>query len=330
MKNTLTSQNLHDPVAMHLQHDLTTLRESWTVGEALAQLRTMNLSEKIIYFYVVDQLGKLVGVVPTRRLLMSGPEQRISALMVNGVVAIPHTATVLEACEYFTHHRFLAFPVVNDQGHIQGVVDINLFTDETITVVEQEQAERAFQLIGVHVALGRKVSPWISFKDRFPWLLCNIGGGIICAMIAGFHEALLDVVVVLALFIPIVLALAESVSMQSMTLTLVGLEQQRMHWARVLANLRKEFATAVLLGAGAGFVVGLTAYLWRGNLNVSAAVGGSICLSMISACLLGVAIPTLIRRFRGDPRIAAGPVVLASADIATLILYFNLSAYLLT
>ncbi len=82
------------------------------------------------------------------------------------------------------------------------------------------------------------------------------------------------------------------------------------------------------LGAGAA-VVGLTAYLWRGTLNVSAAVGGSICLSMISACLLGVAIPTLIRRFRGDPRIAAGPVVLASADIATLVLYFNLSAYLL-
>jgi magnesium transporter len=137
----------------------------------------MTLSEKSSLL-CGDQLGKLVGVVPTRRLLMSGPEQRISALMVKGVVAIPQTATVLEACEYFTHHRFLAFPVVNHEGNIQGVVDINLFTDATITVVEQEQAERAFSS-----TLARGPRPQglalDQLKDRFPWQ-CEHRGGIIC------------------------------------------------------------------------------------------------------------------------------------------------------
>ena len=49
---------------------------------------------------------------------------------------------------------------------------------------------------------------------------------------------------------------------------------------------------------------------------------------MIVACLLGVAIPAVLRAAKADPRIAAGPVVLAAADVVTLLLYFGLGARL--
>ena len=45
---------------------------------------------------------------------------------------------------------------------------------------------------------------------------------------------------------------------------------------------------------------------------------------MIIACLLGVAFPAVLRAVKADPRIAAGPVVLAAADVVTLLLYFGL------
>ena len=50
---------------------------------------------------------------------------------------------------------------------------------------------------------------------------------------------------------------------------------------------------------------------------------------MVMACLLGVAIPAMLRAAKADPRIAAGPVVLAAADVVTLLLYFGLGARLL-
>ena len=50
---------------------------------------------------------------------------------------------------------------------------------------------------------------------------------------------------------------------------------------------------------------------------------------MVFACLLGVAIPAVLRALKADPRIAAGPVVLAAADVVTLLLYFGLGARLL-
>ena len=172
-------------------------------------------------------------------------------------------------------------------------------------------------------------SPWFAFRDRFPWLLCNIAGGLIAAFIASRFEHLLQQVVVLSLFIPIVLALGESVSMQALTLTLQGLTDGPIVWKRLLAALWKEFKTATLLGLGCAAVVGVVVYAWRGQVAVAASIFLAIALSMIFACLLGVAIPAVLRAAKADPGIAAGPVVLAAADVVTLLLYFTIGARLL-
>lgn len=329
MNRFIASQHLDDPVSLHMRAWSTALRQDMSVGEALDELRTRDLSDKVVYFYVTDTDQRLVGVVSTRKLLVSPPSEHVKAIMDTHVVAIESRATVLEACESFGRHRFLALPVVDSEGRLAGVIDIGLFTDEAVTGFERRQAERVFQLMGVHVALGRRVPSWRSFLDRFPWLACNIVGGMLCALVTSRYEAFLDTAIVLALFIPIVLALSESVSMQSMTLTLVGLESQRIHWPRLWLNLRKEFVTATMLGLGCGAVVGLIAFLWKGSSHVAFAIGASISLAMLTACLLGVLIPTAIRRLNRDPRIAAGPIVLAAGDVATLCFYFGLSGWLL-
>ncbi|HNQ24218.1 MAG TPA: CBS domain-containing protein [Phycisphaerae bacterium] len=324
----LGADNMGEPVAAHLHHDLISLREDQTVSDALAQSRRADITDKIVYLYVLDKDERLVGVVPVRRLLASEPGATMKSIMVAPVVSVSASGSVLEACETLLDHRFLALPVVDDENRLLGVIDLSQFTDELLTTA-QHQVDSAFQLIGVHVALGRRVSSWASFKDRFPWLLCNMASGTICALIAGQFDLLLSEVVILAMFITVVLALGESVSMQSMTITLQGLLGQQTSWRQMLAAARKELATSALLGLGCGSIIGLTALIWRGTVMEGVAIGASILLSIVSACLLGVAIPTLIHRLRIDPKVAAGPIVLASADIVTLLYYFNIAQRLL-
>lgn len=319
----LSSAQLHQPILPLAQPPLVVFRPEWTVTEALSAIRSQGSSATIHYFYVVDDEQRLVGVVPTRRLLTGSPDQTIANLMVSDVVAIPDWATVLIASEYFATRRLLAFPVVDDGGRLLGVVDVNLFTTEVIDLARRTY-EDIFQLIGVHGTALR--SPWSAFRDRFPWLLCNVAGGLMAAFIASRFEHLLEMVVVLALFIPIVLALAESVSMQAVTLTLHGLTDGPILGKRLFAALWKELRTATLLGIGCGLVVGLVVVVWRGQLMVAATIFTAITMSMITACLIGVAVPTVLRALKADPRIAAGPVVLAGADVATLLFYFGLAS----
>ncbi len=322
------ADNLGDPITAHIHGDMVTLRESQTAADAVRTIRQMNISDKIVYLYVLDRNDRLVGVVPVRRLLGSEPGAAIQSIMVSPVMSVQTSSSILEACEMLLNHRFLALPVVDADNRLQGVIDLSQFTDEVLTSAQQ-QMDSAFQLIGVHVALGRRVSSWRSFRDRFPWLLCNMASGIVCAFIASRFELLLSQVVLLAMFLTVVLALGESVSMQSMTITLQSLLGRQTGWRQILRSARKELTTSVMLGLGCGGIIGLTAWVWRGASLQAIAVGGGICLSIITACFLGVAIPTAIHKMKIDPKVAAGPIVLASADIATLLYYFNLGQWLL-
>lgn len=319
---------MSDPALAHIHNEVVTLRDDQTAAQALESFRTRNITDKIAYLYVLDAEERLVGVVPVRRLLGSAPEAHISDLMISPVHSVTDSATLLEACEVLLNHRLLALPVLDSEERLRGVIDLSQFTDEVITNTQQ-QMDNAFQLVGVHVALGRRVSAWASFKDRFPWLLCNIASGTACALIAGRFELLLSEVVVLAMFMTVVLALGESVSMQSMTITLQGLMGQQGGWLHTLRAVRKEFTTSVLLGLGCGTIIGLIAYLWRGGEVVGLVIGLSILASIVFACFIGVAIPATIKILRINPQVAAGPIVLASADMATLFFYFTIAGWLL-
>jgi CBS domain-containing protein len=204
------TSHLDEPLFGLLRRDLTPLQPDQTVSEALAFLQIQHLGERIVYFYVIDAAGTLVGVVPTRRLLMADPGTSVATIMVRDVFALPTSATVRDASEMFLKHRLLALPVIDAAGRLHGVADVGMLTGDVADVTARENAEDVFQMIGA--TASQPSSAWQGFLDRFPWLLCNIGGGLIAALIAGWYESLLDAVIVLALFIPVVLAVSESVA----------------------------------------------------------------------------------------------------------------------
>jgi magnesium transporter len=322
-----TSEKLDEPVELTMNTNFLAVKRDETITGILQRTRTSALGDRIVYFYVVDEDGRLMGVIPTRRLLMAAPEVRAKDIMVSRVVSLRKDTKLADACDAFLHHRFLAFPVVDADDRLVGVVDATVFTGELSGLAEKHSQDDVFQLIGVH--LRARFSAIAAYRERFSWLLTNIAGGLICALLAGFFEDLLDSLVVLALFIPIVLALAESVSIQSLTLTLHRLHDRMPDWGGFARDLGREAVTALLLGLSCGTLVGVIAWAWKGDKLIALAIGISIMLAMLTACLFGVLLPTILRILRSDPKVAAGPIVLVCADIATLVFYFNLSAKLL-
>ena len=190
------TENLGDTITAHMHTDMITLRKSQTAADALSKFRQVDITDKIIYLYVVDDHDRLAGVVPMRRLLGSNPEERIESLMVWPVITVSDSGSVLEACEKLLDHRFLALPIVDSENRLKGVIDLSQFTDDVLTTA-QKQMDSAFQLIGVHIARARRVSSWQSFRQRFPWLMANMTSGIVCAFVASRFELLLSEVVIL-------------------------------------------------------------------------------------------------------------------------------------
>ncbi len=321
--------HLSQQVTAVAHKDFITLSQELTVQQALKTIRRQDFGERIVYFYVVDEEDRLTGVLPARRLLSAELDQRLSEIMITRIVTVPHTATVMDACEMFVLYKFLAFPVVDDEHRIMGVIDVKLFTDEVFDLAEREHLEEIFESIGFHMSQVRGASAFNAFRFRIPWLLATIASGTISAMLSSAFEITIARSIILAFFLTLILGLGESVAMQSMTVTIQTLRSVQPTFAWYFRAVRREIGTALLLGSACGTLVGLIVWFWFGAGVAAFSIGSSIVLAISAACLFGLSIPALLHGLKLDPKIAAGPVTLAIADITTLLFYFSLAALFL-
>ncbi len=316
---------MDDPVLKHMGYDFVQINQGQTVGEALASIRENPTIGRIIYFYVVDADNRLCGVVPTRRLLLSPLEKPVAEIMVREVMTIPETATVLDACELFTLHRLLAIPIIDHKRRIVGIVDVQLYTEGRGELEAAERSDDLFQLIGVHLTEAQQASPVTAFRSRFPWLICNIVGGILAAFISGVFEEELQRQVALAMFVPVVLGLAESVSIQSVSLTLEILHGRAPTLGMLWSSSNGSFLRGRCWGSSVPWLWPWWRIFWQRNSRVALCLLGGIAGGVTTAAMLGVAMPNLLRMFRRNPQVAAGPIALACADMVSLLAYFSLA-----
>ncbi len=325
MAQRLSQNTLSQPVHEHMRTDFVSLEETLTIDESLKHIREKQPEGRIVYFYVIDSDGRLLGVVPTRRLLLSDPLKRLAEIMIKPVIAIPSHATVLDACEFFIFHKLLAFPVVDENRRMIGLVDVELYTQELSDLDRRENQNHLFQLLGVQLEARQRSVPNL-FRRRFPWLLAPLAGGLAAAGIVDASYGVASSPLVLP-FIPLVLALASSVAAQSISLTLQALQGERFSMSVMFAKLKTEFATAALLGIGCGILAGIVVIAWKPQPIAVVGVVGGIMATVVCAGLLGLVMPYLFRVMKRSTQVAAGPVALALVDMVSLLVYFALASW---
>ncbi len=325
----------YQKIVEFVRKDFTTLNKNLTVDEALKKIRKEGVGERIVYFYVVDDESKLVGVLPTRRILIAQEDQKIEEIMVKRVAALPQEATVYDALEFFATYKFLAFPVVDNEKKVVGIVDVNLFTDELLEEKEEEdQLEKydydsIFETIGFRINEIKNASPIKAWKIRIPWLFATVTSGIVCALLTGAFQSTLTESLLLVFFFTLVLGLGESISIQSMTVAIQTLKTTKPTLNWFIKNFIKEIKTASLLGVTCSSVVFTVAFIWKKEFTSAIVIALSIIFVQIISSLMGLIIPTVLHKTKLDPKIAAGPITLALADVSTIITYFGLASIIL-
>ncbi len=298
-----------------------------TTHTALEVIRNSKMSGNFFYCYVTDQKGKLVGVVPLRKLITAQEEAKISDIMIRNPIRLTTQYSVDIALEYFILYKFLAFPVVDSQERLVGIARANDFIEDTIAI--EEKAEQArddlLKIIGIQLEEFRKPTILKSTFLRFPYLLFNISSGLICAFITKLFNRTIDEFIFIAFFITIILGLAESIGTQAVAVTLSCLEKT--------IKLKRLIFYEVLVGAKIGLLCGGLLYavsiFWLGNQNFSLTLFLTILLTLINASFLGCSLPILFKKMGIDPAHASCPMVLAIADIISLTSYFSLGTYML-
>jgi magnesium transporter len=317
-----------DSAGAMMTTDIFTLYEDTKCSQALIELQDQEDAEMVFYLYVTNEYDSLVGVASLRALATTPPDELLKDIMVKRVHTVRPETDQEDVAQLVAQYNYLAVPVIDTDNHLLGIVTV----DDVVDVIREEATEDFLQMAGA--GKDREIllkSSWENAKARLPWLFASWIGGIIAASIIGKFEYMLESILALAAFIPIIIGMGGNIGTQSSTIIVRGMATGRIELGNELKIVLKELRVGLILGSLYGLMLGLFAnfkFLDSDPL-LGVVVGLSICCSMLLAAAVGTFTPQALRKIDIDPAIATGPFVTTSIDIIGVLLYFFIAGTLL-
>ncbi|MGH9324592.1 MAG: magnesium transporter [Vicinamibacteria bacterium] len=298
------------------------LREDTTVEESIRKLQDAGDVEMVFYIYVVDDNGKLVGVLSLRELLLRRPETKLEDIMESDVIRVTTDTDQEEVAQLVASYNLLAVPAVDHQNNLVGVITV----DDVIDIIKEEATEDIFRLAGVDTDDRVFNPPLVSVKKRIPWLMVNLATAFLAALVVSRFETVISRFALLAVFMPIVPSMGGNAANQTLTVIVRGIAMGELSWV----DSRKALAKEVLVGVVNGFVTGLLAALvalfWKASPWLGAVLALAMIGNLVVAAVAGTLIPLLLRRLNIDPALASSVLVTAATDVAGFLLFLGLGA----
>jgi len=305
------------------------LRKEMTVGEAIRHIRETAIDKETIdVCYVTDNNRKLEGAVSIRKLILSDEAALVKDLMETNIVSIHTHIDQEEIADLFKKYDLLVMPVVDKENRLVGIITI----DDIVDIIEQENTEDFHVMAAMQPSEEEYLKTRVVklAKNRVLWLLVLMISSTFTGYIIRRFNDVLQSVVVLAAYIPMLMDTSGNAGSQSATMVIRGLALNELKLNDILRVIWKEFRVSLIVGAVLTIVNFLRIYLIEGtDLNISAVVCMSLFITVILAKVIGGSLPIIAKKLRLDPAIMASPFITTIVDAIVLSTYFTLATWLL-
>ena len=272
-------------------------------------------TELIYYAYVVDDEGRLKGVLSLRDLLRAPSDQPISGIMKRDLIFVHVDDDQEVVAEEIADHNLLALPVVDDDNLLKGIVTV----DDVMDVIKEERAEDMAQLSGAPLVAGQRDAS----RERISAVTLTFIAGLIGTALMGLFEAEIAVVVSLVCFLPLLIRMGSEVSLWSRVASIWELRGEKMNLPGVLRSAATEIPLSILAAVvlcGLGY---LFALLWGFGGYEPLAIGLGLFFSVACAGILGIVMPLITRKLRIKPSCgeeAVARTIIAGSSIVIFLL----------
>ena len=297
-----------------------------TIGEAIENIRKKREEvENLYYVWVVDDFGKLVGVVSIKDLVLEPQELKIKDIMNPDVISVDVDTDQEDVARVVRQYDLTHIPVVAGQHKLIGRITI----DDIIEVIEEEASEDISLMAGVIDQEITEESVLKISKARLPWLLLGLLGGLVSAIVINHFHGSIEQILALSFFIPVIMAMGGSTGTQAAAVVIRGLATGDISIAHTGKRLLVELWTALINGVLCGILLGLVVAFWLSDPQLGLGVGVSLIIVILFSGSFGAFVPLLLRKLNIDPALAAGPFITTSNDILGLLIYLSIITHLL-
>lgn len=309
------------------------VKKDWTVSRSMEHIRKYaNIAETLNVIYVVDDKERLIDDLKITQLIISDLDQTISELMDESFYALGVYDDQEEAVKMFAKYDRVALPVIDSDGILVGIVTV----DDVIDVAEEETTED-MQKMAAMDALDdyySQTSVFEMIKKRIGWLVVLFIGQILTAITMGGYQELLNKVVFLAFFVPLIISSGGNSGSQAATLIIRALSTDDIKpsdWRKVFS---REFTTGLSLGTFIGALGFTTLVIWEfiegspldlESMLTALVIGVSLLCIVLFGNFVGSMLPFILTRLGFDPAVSSTPFVATIMDVSGIIIYFSIA-----
>ncbi|HAY21075.1 MAG TPA: magnesium transporter, partial [Desulfobacterales bacterium] len=294
------------------------------VNESLHKIRKIGLDKETVYYcYVIDEQRKLLGMISLKDLVLADPEGRIGDLMHREVVAV-HTDDDQEVVAHaMKKYDLLAIPVVDREDRLVGIVT----HDDIMDILEEEATEDIYRLGAVAAPEQSyfKAKIFTVATHRVGWLLVLLLTNTLTGSIIMDQNTLLQSVVALAAFVPLLIGSGGNIGSQTSTVMVRGLALQEVTFSNAFLMLLREVGIGLILGSLLGAMVVIWAYWLQGDWLVALVVGCSLVVISTIATFFGGLLPLIFVRIGIDPAVVSAPFISTMVDVLGVFTYFQIA-----
>ncbi|MBW1886131.1 MAG: magnesium transporter, partial [Deltaproteobacteria bacterium] len=303
------------------------LDEKMSAQEAIDSIRAASVdsNDAILYLYVVDELRRLTGIVPIRRLVTAQPDTPVRELAIREMLSTPPDADQEEVAQLVARYDLLAIPVTDVDGTMLGVITV----DDVIDVITEEATQDIYNLAGLSEEDRVFTSARVSIRKRLPWMLVNLCTAFTAGAVIGIFEGTIEQMVGLAIFLPVVAGVSGNGGIQTLTVITRAIALGEIEFSSGLRAVGKEMWVGLIVGATAGLISGAIAYLLHGNLYMGLVLLLAMMVTMVTASLVGAAVPLILKALRLDPALGSGILVTFAADALGFLSFLGIATLLL-
>ncbi len=297
---------------------------SMTAREAVDTIRRQSEDvEAPLYVYVLEEAGRLAGVIPLRRLVTCPQDTPVRDLMLTDPFTVNENTDREVAASIARRYNLMAVPVVNDNHRLVGVIP----GDSLFDVMEKEATEDMYRMAGLSEA-DRVFTPVrIAFRQRFPWVWVNLFTATVAAFVVSRFEGIISNMAIIAAFMPLVAGMGGNAGNQSLIVITRGMALGELEFSSGFRAVLKEASLGAMLGLVAGVVAGCIALVYPG-VERAHLLGLVVLMAMVAnmglAGILGAAIPLMLRAIGRDPALGSNILLTAFTDSVGYLLLLGL------
>ena len=314
-----------DSAARLMQTEYCAVSPNWTVGETIDYLReNEDLPKEFLQIFIVDNFGKLIGSVPSSRVLRNPRNIKMNNIMDRRPVLINGDLDKEEVGNLFEQYNLVSAGVIDRNKKLIGMIT----ADDILTVVKEEGEEDVLKLAGVQDEEVTDNAFKIT-KKRFIWLLINLFTAVIASRVIGLFDENIEKVVALAVLMPIVASMGGNAATQTLAVTIRLLATKELTTDNLFKIINKEFCIGFLNGLFFSIISALFVFFWFYDFKLSILIGISMIINMIFAGLSGIIIPVMLEKYKIDPAIASTVFVTTITDVIGFLSFLGLASFVL-